>query len=64
MAWHVPALPRADYESKVSYWYCLLDIPDEEPSSQILRAMAAARLIQLNALPEEEVEKYLNEASR
>ena len=64
MAWCVPALPKADHESKVAYWCYLLEIPDEEPSSGILRAMAAERLIELDALTRADAEQYLKVASR
>jgi len=54
-----PPLPfgtetRADYSRKI------LQIPLSEPSAPLLREMAAERLIQLDAISQEELEQVLN----
>jgi hypothetical protein len=59
MAWYVPPLPRAERKSKVAYWFCLLEIPNDEPAAEMLKAMAMQRLLALGAISQAAAEAYL-----
>lgn len=60
MSWTVPIPPRRPYSSVVAYWREILRIPLDETAAPTLRAMAAQRLLELEAANPDEVEPYLS----
>jgi hypothetical protein len=62
MTWNPPPLPAQDLAAKIDYWRCLLTIPPDERGAVKLRAMAAWRLVELEALSEAEARSYLTGA--
>lgn len=47
------------YESRVEYWRLMLTIPVTESGAEVVRVMAAERLVALGAVSESEVQQYL-----
>ena len=62
MAWTVPPLPSKSSNDKVDYWLRILEVPMDEPGADMLRDMAAQRLVELRAMTESEASQYLSES--
>jgi hypothetical protein len=60
MSWNVPIPPRRPHSAVVAYWREILAIPLDEPAAPTLRAMAAQRLVELDAASPDEIEPYLH----
>ena len=61
MAWVAPPLPHKNSNAKIAYWLRILEVPKDEPGADMLRGMAAQRLLELQAISDEEAGQYLFE---